>query len=193
VPRHITAALGFRAHTGWAAVVAVAKDCEILDRRRIAYEPSTTRFVYHNAADMPPDKAAASIELAGAETGKAAELEIHSLIAALAQKKIVVRTACVPAGNSKLPEMLADILAAHSRIHAAEGVFYREALVAACRSLGIRVKRAPERDLRTLAANALGSTVEDVQKRFQSMAKYLGPPWGEDQKLATLAACFALG
>jgi hypothetical protein len=185
------AALGFRAHTGWAAVIAVTKECEVLERRRIAFEPPSTRFVYHKAAEIPLEQAETMIAAACAEVTAAAERQIKILIAALAERRIAVRAACVPAGNSKLPNVLADILAAHSRIHAAEGVFYREALVEACVRLRLRVVRAPERDLWPLSAKALVSTEVKLRTRLREMGKRLGPPWGEDQKVAALAACVA--
>ena len=132
------------------------------------------------------------IATARAETIAEAEREIKSLIATLADTEISVRAACVPAGNSKLPDTLGEILAAHSRIHAAEGMFYREALVEACAHLGLKVSRAPERDLHTLAAGALKITPENLRIRLQQIGKRLGPPWSEDQRLATLAALTAL-
>jgi len=186
------AALGFRAHTGWAAAVAVTKDCDVLERRRIGYEPSSTRFVYHQAAEIDLRQAEYLIAAARDQAIAAAQREIQSLLAALAEKGMTVRAACVPAGNSKLPSALADILAAHSRIHAAEGVFYRDALVEACARLGLKVGRVPERDLRSLAAGGLKVTPEKLTTRLQETGRRLGPPWSEDQKLATLAALTAL-
>jgi hypothetical protein len=129
------------------------------------------------------------IAAARAEATAAAERQIKIMIAALAERRIATRAACVPAGNSKLPNVLADILAAHSRIHAAEGVFYREALVEACVRLRLRVTRASERDLWPLSAKALVSTEDKLRTRLREMGKHLGPPWGEDQKVAALAAC----
>ena len=193
MPRQTTtAALGFRAHTGWAAAVAVTQGCEVLERRRIVYEPSSTRFVYHKAAEIDLRQAEALIAAARDQAIATAQREIRSLLAALKEKGITVRAACVPAGNSRLPNALADILAAHSRIHAAEGVFYRDALVEACAHLGLKVVRVPERDLRSLAAGALKIEPEKLTMRLQEMGKRLGPPWSEDQKLGTLAALTAL-
>lgn len=189
--RQTIAALGFRAHTGWAAAVAVTKDCDVLARRRIAYEPSSTRFVYHQAAEIDLRQAEVLIAAARDEAIAAARREIESLLAALTEKGMTVRAACVPVGNNKLPSALADILAAHSRIHAAEGVFYRDVLVGACAHLGLKVGRVPERDLRSLAAGALKVAPEKLTARLREMGKRLGPPWSEDQKLATLAALTA--
>jgi len=59
--RPIIAALGFRAHTGWAAVVAVMPQWEVVERRRISYEPEATRFIYHRAADVACNEAEALI------------------------------------------------------------------------------------------------------------------------------------
>jgi hypothetical protein len=192
MPRQTTAALGFRAHTGWAAVVVAARECDVLERRRIVYEPSSTRFVYHKAAEIALNGAETLITTARAEAVTAAEREIRTMIAELARNGVSIRRACVPAGNSKLPSTLSAILAAHSRIHAAEGAFYRDVLVDACTLLGLRVNRAPERDLWPLAAATLASTEGELGARFQDIGKRLGPPWSEDQKLATLAALVAL-
>lgn len=187
MPHLRMAALGFRVHTGWAAAVA-ASDCDVLERRRIACEPRQTRFLYHRAAEIPFQQAAKLIETGREETIAAAVREIADLLDALARNGTKIETACVPAGNSKLPEALADILAAHSRIHAAEGVFYREALATACAQQGLQVVRAPERDLQALAAAALACGGEELRARLVRLGKQLGPPWAEDQKLATLAA-----
>jgi hypothetical protein len=52
--------IGFRPHTGWAMLVAVADDGDalrILHRCRVELvPPGTGRFVYHEAAELPlPD------------------------------------------------------------------------------------------------------------------------------------------
>jgi hypothetical protein len=189
--RHIDAALGFRAHTGWAVAVAVAQNREILERRRISFEPGSSRFVYHQAAENPAS-AEAAISTARAATLAAASREIGNLVAALAERNVRVQRACIPAGNTRLPAALAEIIAAHSRIHAAEGAFYRDVLADACKQLKIRVTRAPERDLSKLAADSLNLTPEKFLARLQETGRRMGAPWGEDQRRATLAAFVAL-
>ena len=186
------AALGFRAHTGWAAAVAVTPNWEVIERRRIAYEPETTRFIYHHAAEIGPDEAEALIAAAHAQAVAKAELEIGSLVSALSGKGMAVAAACVPGGRARLPNSLREILAVHARIHAAEGAFYRDALVEACAPLGLNVTRAPERDLWTIVAGVHRCNESALRSRMAQLGKQLGPPWGEDQKLATLAALVAL-
>ena len=63
-----TAALGLRAHSGWAALVAVAGDgtsVEVLERRRIEMtDPRRplSKQPYHEAEDLPIGKAAALLD-----------------------------------------------------------------------------------------------------------------------------------
>jgi len=105
---------------------------------------------------------------------------------------IAVVVACVPGGNSAVPRGLADILAAHSRIHAAEGGFYRDVLAEVCAGSGMRVSRAPERNFWQLASMGFAHGEKKLREHVAALGKKLGPPWGEDQKLAALAAFIAL-
>lgn len=192
MPGSRIAALGFRAHTGWAAAVVVTPGLEVVERRRIAYEPEATRFIYHRAAEIALADATALIKTARTQAADKAYGEIQDLIDAISGKGFTVIAACVPGGNARLPDVLADVLAVHLRVHAAEGAFYRDVLADACARAGIRVSRAPERDLWALASNALRSGEDKVRDRVAALGKQLGPPWGEDQKLAALAAVIGL-
>lgn len=192
MPRQIVGALGFRVHTGWAVAVAVAPDCDVLERRRITYEPLSTRFLYHQAAEKPIAEAEVAISAARSESLAAARREIGQLISALAERNIRIQGACVPGGNCRLPTALAEILAAHAKIHAAEGSFYRDTLADACALLNLQVERVPERDLLKVAADALNRTPETLLARLLEIGKRIGSPWGEDQKNAALAATVAL-
>lgn len=182
------AALGFRAHTGWAAAVAVTPDWHVIERRRLSYEPEVTRFIFHHAAEVPAASAGALIEMARAQAFEKARDEIETLIAVVQSKGKTVVAAGVPGGNNRLPDVLSEILAVHSRIHAAEGAFYRDVLADACAHMDVRVKRMPERELWIPASKRPGSTENPMRIRIAALGKQLGPPWGEDQKLATLAA-----
>ena len=192
MPAQTDAALGFRAHTGWAAAVAVARPWDVVERSRIVYEPEATRFIYHRAAEMGSDEAETLIQLARAQSVERACAEIGAVASTLAERGLSVTAACVPGGNTRLPGSLADILAAHARIHAAEGAFYRDVLADACTQLGLRVMRVPERDLCAIARASLVCSEENLRERLAAQRKKLGAPWGEDQKLAALAAFAAL-
>lgn len=161
---------------------------DVIERRRLSYEPEITRFIYHHAAEGPAASAATLIETARAQATEKARGEIEALIAALQSKGKTAVAAGVSAGNNKLPDVLSEILAVHSRIHAAEGAFYRDVLADACAQMDLRVRRMPERDLWAVASKSSGSTENGLRKRFAALGKALGPPWSEDQKLAALAA-----
>ena len=183
--------LGFRAHTGWAAVVAVAANSgapQIVDRRRVAYEPKAGRFIYHQAEELDIAQAKKIIMKGREETAAAAGRELRQMIVALEKRSFAVAAAAIPIGTTRLPTDLAAILAAHSRIHAAEGVFYRETLADACAKAGLQVHHPLERDLWTVCAPLFGLSADKLASRVREMGAALGPPWSEDQKLAMLAA-----
>jgi len=165
---------------------------QIIERRRITYEPEPTRFIYHHASEIPRATAKTLIETAHAQAAEKAQCEIEALLLELRSNGKHVESAGVPGGNARSAASLAQILAAHSRIHAAEGAFYRDVLATACERAGLHVKRTPERDLWEAASTAVGSGAEGLRDRIVEMGKQLGPPWGEDQKLAALAAFVAL-
>ncbi|HLY04408.1 MAG TPA: hypothetical protein VKR31_01560 [Rhizomicrobium sp.] len=186
------AAVGFRAHTGWAAAVVVTRQWQIIERRRIVYEPEATRFIYHHASEIAADADEALIETARIQATARARREIESVIATVRRDGKAIVAAGVPGGNYRLPGVLSEILAAHSRIHAAEGAFYRNVLADACERMHLRVNRTPERDLRAATTKSLGCTDTALRDRLDAVGRKVGPPWAEDQKLAALAAFTAL-
>lgn len=163
-------------------------DWQVIERRRLSYEPEVTRFIYHHAAEVPAASAGTLIETAHTQAIEKARGQIEMLIAAVQSKGKTVVAAGVSGGNNRLPDVLSEILAVHSRIHAAEGAFYRDVLADACAHMDLRVRRMPERDLWAHASKSSGSTEDGLRVRFVALGKQLGPPWGEDQKLAALAA-----
>ena len=96
------------------------------------------------------------------------------------------------ASGRPLPGNLHAILASHAFIHAAEGEMYRDVLVRASEHLSLRVTGVRERDVLARAAEATGRTASELQRRVAEMGRALGPPWRQDEKLATLVAWVAL-
>ncbi len=92
-----------------------------------------------------------------------------------------------------MPDWTVDeILAVHFRMHKAEGVLFRDALARAAGSCGLRFFGIPEKQLDELAERELATSVNSSRKLIASLGKSVGPPWGRDQKDATLAAMIAL-
>ena len=181
------AALGFRAHSGWAALVAVAGTIDaprILDRRRIIVaDPDMpgSKQPYHAAAGLPLPKAEALVR-AAVDSSRALALEAISVsIKALQSRGHEVVACGVILGSGKTLPPLDRILAAHPLLHTAEGELFRDVLVWAAKELRLPVTGVREKSLDAA-----------VLKRIDSLGKLIGPPWTQDQKYATVAAFTAL-
>ena len=90
-----------------------------------------------------------------------------------------------------MPE-LAAILQSHALIHTAEGEFFREALVQACGHCGLPVTKVKEREVWSRAAASLRLSTASLQELIAELGRPLGPPWRQDEKLASLAGWVAL-
>jgi hypothetical protein len=192
------AALGFRAHTGWAAMVALGdagRQPRILERQRLSLEDPSgriPRFAYHAAADGGAKQGAAIVEAARAIAAAAAHQAVGRAIEPLRAGGIEVVAGAILTGGAPPPAELETILAAHTLIHAAEGALYREALIAACRLHDLAVVTIRERDLWRRAQPALGGDEAAVQAWLETLGRAAGRPWGQDQKMAAAAAWIAL-
>jgi hypothetical protein len=189
--RPTTAVLGFRPHTYWTAVVALAGPAgspQVLERRRIVFAEGLERFVYHQAETMDLAKAQSLIDAVRVATEANAAREIGALVADLRNDGVEVRCAVTAAGKARLPDDLADIVAVHARMHAAEGEFYRDVVAEGARAVGLEVHRAVEREAPALVAAKLGIDAAALEVRVKEMGAALGPPWNEDYRLAAQAA-----
>lgn len=185
------AALGFKLHTGWAAVVVAARPrshVEVLLRRRIELLPpdqSVPRFVYHEAAELALSESSKLVRRAATAAQTAASSALAGMLQELRSVRVSIDVAGVATGSTAVPSDLAAILAAHTLIHAAEGVLFQDAVARACEARGLKVVRVRERDL----WSNLGS---DLRAEVEGLRGLIGPPWGADQKTATAAALVAL-
>jgi hypothetical protein len=180
-------ALGFRAHSGWAAMVAVAGTMDspkIVDRRRIVIadpEMPGSKQPYHAAAELPFAKAEALVEKA-IESSRALALEAMSAtVKALQSQGHHLAGCCVLRGSGRALPKLEGILASHALIHTAEGELFRDVLVWAAQECRLRVTCVPEKGLDAASL-----------KHISSLGKWIGPPWTQDQKYAAVAALMTL-
>ena len=194
----LQAALGFRLHTGWAAVVAAAarpNQIEILTRRRIELLPadgSIPRFVYHEAAELEAKESAALIKRATAGSRQAARAAVTEIIEWLKRMDIAVGEAGIPGGSTVVPQSLAKILGSHPLIHAAEGALFHSAVTGACEAAGLKAVTVREREVLSRAAAARGIAEPRFRRSLDDLRKTIGPPWTADQKIAAAAALLAL-
>lgn len=94
---------------------------------------------------------------------------------------------CAVLVGSPMPDWtIEQIRSVHVRMHKAEGVLFPAALAAAATACELNLMAIPEKELNT-------RTDAVATKRLTDLGKSVGPPWGEDQKNAALAAMIVLG
>jgi hypothetical protein len=189
-------AFGVKAHSGWAALVVVGKrdgDLVVVDRRRIELvEDEWARQPYHAAEDLKPDAARDVVERGVEAAHRIAIREMREAVKREQQRQNEVTACTVLIGKPMPGWTVEEILAVHFRMHKAEGVLFRDALVRATRACGLRLVAIPEKLLAKHAERALGIPTSGLAKTITSLGKSVGPPWRKDQKDAALGALVAL-
>jgi hypothetical protein len=189
------AALGFRAHSGWSALVAVAGPATepvAVVRRRIELARRAPRQPFHAAEGRPFAAAEDLVRRAAGEASDLAERAVEEAVAELrAGGHAPVAGGLLLAAGRPLPG-LREILASHALIHAAEGELFRDVLRRASRRCGLRLVEVGERELADRAARSLRRPAAEIQGRLAEWGKALGPPWTQDEKRAALVAWVAL-
>lgn len=192
------AALGFKLHTGWAMLVAVAGqpgEIQVRLRGRIELLPpgqSIPRFVYHEAAKRPLSRATTLVERVRDASQKTARLAIKDALRDLDSRGVKADACGVLSGSTTVPDDLSRILRSHPLIHAAEGALYQQAVVTACESCGLFVTAVREREVWSRAAAAWDRAEAELQKALDALRKSLGAPWSADHKAAAAMALLVL-
>ncbi len=192
------AALGFRVHSGWSAVVTVCleKDAPVvLHRRRVHLVETFTytfRQPYHTAEKMELAEARKFISQAQAKARDLAHRAIHSQKAELAELGYQLdRSALLLASGRPLPE-LEKTLASHALIHTADGELFREALLHASERCGLTTMGIRERGLLEQCGEVLHVSLPRLLRKATELGRPFGAPWSQDEKFAALAAWLAL-
>jgi hypothetical protein len=192
------AAVGFRVHSGWSALVAISLENDaptVLSRERVhLVETFSYKFrqPYHTAERMPLEKARAFVDESLVEAKRLAcsalratqkELEKHGYELA--------RGVLLLASGRALPG-LESILLSHALIHTADGEHFREALRHACADCGMEIASIKERELLERSVETLGIRRDKLLRRLSGLGSAFGSPWTQDEKYAALAAWLAL-
>jgi hypothetical protein len=193
-----SAALGFRVHSGWTSLIALAlenKQPIILARRRphlVATFSYTFRQPYHTAEKMDLAEAHTFLDQQRDEARKLALGALRAAQTEVAQQgyKLTHATLLLASGRP-LPE-LPKILASHSIIHTADGEFFREALLHACARANLTMTTIKDRELLAIASTTLRRKPLALTRFVNDLGKPLGSPWTQDEKFAALAAWLAL-
>lgn len=188
-------AFGMKAHSGWAALVVVGNhdgDFVVVDRRRMELvEEEWAKQPYHAAEKLKPEAARDRVERGVEAAHRIAAREVQAAMMRERERENEV-TACAVLVADPMPDWSTEeILAVHFRMHKAEGVLFRDALVRATKACGVRLVAIPEKSLTKHAERMLGSPKGGLVKKIATLGKSVGPPWGKDQKDAALAALIA--
>jgi hypothetical protein len=182
------AAIGFRAHSGWATAVALAGPADspvVVARRRIemrergAAGPSQP---YHAAVGLDIREAERLVRECAARAAELAVAALRGLVEDLGRLGHPVVGCGLLLGSGRPLPAIEKILASHPLLHTAEGELFRNALRAASLECGLPVSEVKERLL-----------AEDLKRQAAGLGKAIGPPWRQDEKLAAAVAWMALG
>lgn len=188
-------AFGFKAHSGWAALIVLGKqddDFVVVDRRRVELvEEEWARQPYHAAEELKADAARKLVKRGVEAAHRIAIREMRGAVRKERDRKNEVLACGVLVGNPMPEWSVEQILAVHFRMHQAEGVLFRDALINAARKCELNVVEIPEKTLSTYAEQSLGLSLAELSKTISTLGKLAGPPWGKDQKDAALAAMIA--
>lgn len=191
-------ALGFKSHSGWAALVVIGangRDFDVIDRRRIELIDEGELWAkqpYHAAEELQPNEAR-SVVKRGIESARRVALRLMREAIARSRRSKHEIAACTVLVPNPMPNWTTDeILAVHFRMHKAEGVLFPDSLCRAARACKLPLVAIPEKRLEELAEKELAVAFEHSMKIVAQLGRSIGPPWGKDQTNAALAAIIAL-
>jgi len=189
-------AFGMKAHSGWAALVVLGKqgnDFVVVDRRRIELvKDEWARQPYHAAEGLQPQPACDLVKRGIDAAHKSAVREMKEAVERESERKNEVKACAVLVGSPMPDWSVAEILAVHFRMHKAEGVLFRQALIHAAKECKLKAIEVPEKEIMADAERKLKILAPELSKRLSVIGKAAGAPWGKDQKDAAVAAMLAL-
>jgi hypothetical protein len=190
----LTATLGFRVKSGWAAAVLLTGPIEspqLLDRRIIQLSDSAipeSKQPYHAGMGiLQTDEK--KVERLEKVIVKAAQGSVADLMKFVKTSGHRVRRAGLVVGSVIDPARIGNT---HIRAHALEGLLFRTVLADALKRHDIRSSIILEKEAYKQAAGILYRTEKAIKQSLNHLGKSLPGPWRGDDKLATLAAWLAL-
>jgi hypothetical protein len=191
---HVEAALGLTVRSGWAAgVLLVGPPAApvVRDSRRIdlsdpaipeARQPYHARFGTARTSGPELTRLVGSVRRFGRQS-------VVQAIREWTNGGCRVSGAGVIVGSVLDPARIAN---AHIRIHAQEGMLFREVAEAAVTASGLPCSVWRERDLYSLAANILRQPEESIRRAVAQLGAGIMAPWRVEQKAAAVGAWLVL-
>jgi len=176
-----TIVIGVMARTGSAVAVALSGTAALprfVARREIELVPAgLDAQPYHAAAGMDVADAGELIAQVEAAAERAAAAGLRTLAGTPGSD---VRAVAVVVKPVSVPDHLAGILRSHAWMHAAEGVLYREAVLAAAAGCGWAARAVEQ------------SALPDAEHAIDALGRAAGRPWRRLEKDAARAAIAVL-
>lgn len=195
-PNEARAAFGFKAHSGWAALVVLGTrdgELQVLERSRVElFEEEWAKQPYHAAERLKLSEASKVVKRGIDAAKRIALREMRSALKRTRESGFEVRDCGLLVGNPMPDWSVAEILAVHFRMHKAEGVLFRDVLAKAADGCDLKVVAIPEKSLLEHAETTLKTSASSLSRQVAALGRSVGPPWSKDQKEATLAAMIAL-
>ena len=192
------AAVGFRVHSGWSALVTVSLENgapTVLSRERVhLVETFSYRFrqPYHTAERMPLEKARAFVAGSLSEAKRLASRALHSAQTELGKQGYEVSRCVLLLASGKALPGLESILRSHALIHTADGELFREALRHSSADCGLEIACIKDRELLDRGVKTLRTKRDKLLRRLTELGSAFGSPWTQDEKYAALAAWLVL-
>ena len=184
------ACIGLKTHSGWAALVAIGKDrsqtFHLIERRRLELvDEAWAKQPYHAAEGLRIEEAR-DVVRRGIDAARA--IAVREMKAAMQRLKDAgyAAVSCGVITGNRMPTDWAvdDILAVHFRMHKAEGVLFQDVLLRAARACSLKAVSVNEKRLFEEAGPTQMELIAQIGRKA-------GPPWGQDQRSAALAAMTA--
>ena len=188
-------ALGLKARTGRAVLVAIGIDAEeprVVERSEFKLLPEGAFAPYHAAEGLEPAEAHESVTRSIAAAHQLAATGIRSAADRCRAAGHEVRGCGVLVGPGMPKWSTGEIIAVHVRMHQAEGELFRDVLVAGTRACNLEPATIKEKTALDDAARLLRLARPKLDALIAALGKAAGPPWGRDQKEAAAAALVAL-
>ncbi len=189
------AAIGFRVKTGRATAVMLggpAASPQLLQRRAIKLsDPKVPESFqpYHAALELPEKEGAKVVARAFGVVRAMARQALDDLARELKDSGHALRGVGLVVGSNTKADKIAN---PHIRAHALEGLLFRQVLEEAAEGQGVPCLVVLERDAFAKGAGVIGRTPDALKRMVVEFGGSVGPPWGAEEKTATVAAWMAL-
>lgn len=180
--------IGVSDHGGWAVMVTADAKGAILDRRRVELVDEGLPKIPHHSEGrrLPMEQAVALVERVRASAERHSKLVLETMDAALPGCIAGIALRQIP----ELPPTIAERITNYRASNVADWVMYRRALAGAAEARGWTVHWFDPRRVEGLASEALAP--QKFEAHFTELRRILGPPWGQDHKMALAAGIAAM-